>query len=277
MTGSVRAYCRDQVRRLDHDRYLTGLFAPADRRADLFALYAFNLEIAKTAEFVSEPMIGHIRLEWWREAIAEIYEGQPRAHAVIAALTLAIRERHLTRDHFERLIAARETDLDDWQPATLEELEDYARKTSVPLVSLALEILGQGDEAAQAVPVPVGMAWALTGLLRAVPFHARQKRIRLPRDIMSVHGVRPGPLLELRSSPELSAAVKQIAARAREHLAGLDHSPRAVQAALLPATLARGYLAILERAGYDPFDPRVQRPDPAAAWRLTWVRLRGRI
>ncbi len=277
MTGRASAYCRNQVRRLDHDRYLTGLFAPAGRRADIFALYAFNLEIAKTAELVSEPMIGRIRLEWWREAIAEIYEGQPRAHEVVAALSPSIRECHLTRDYFERLIAAREIDLDDWQPDTLEALEDYARETSVPLVSLALEILGQGGEAARAAAAPVGMAWALTGLVRAVPFHARQMRIRLPRDLMAAHGARPGALLELRSSPELRATVARIAARAWEHLAILDRPPKAAQAALLPATLARGYLAILERAGYDPFDARVQHPDPAAAWRLTWARLRRRI
>ena len=64
------SYCAQEVRRHDRARYLSSLFAPDERREDLFALYAFNLEVAKTAEVVSEPMLGQIRLQWWREAIA---------------------------------------------------------------------------------------------------------------------------------------------------------------------------------------------------------------
>ena len=74
MSSTRLSYCADQVRRQDRERYLTALFAPAGRREDLFALYAFNLEVAKTAEVVSEAMVGRIRLQWWREAIEEIEE-----------------------------------------------------------------------------------------------------------------------------------------------------------------------------------------------------------
>ena len=57
------------VRRHDRDRYQTALFAPADRREALFALYAFNYEIARVRESVTQPMLGQIRLQWWREVI----------------------------------------------------------------------------------------------------------------------------------------------------------------------------------------------------------------
>lgn len=278
---TAAGYCAEQVRRRDRDRYLTCLFAPAGRRDDLLALYAFNLEIAKTAEVVSEAMIGRIRLQWWREAIAEIHQGQPRAHEVVAALARAVRAHRLTRGHLERLIDAREADLDDWQPASLAEMEAYAGDTSAPLISLALEILGQGGAAAQAAAPSLGTAWAMTGLLRAVPFHARRKRIRLPRDLMAAEDARPDALLALRSSPELRAVVARVAARAGEHLAAAHRQcprpPGAAQPALLLATLARRYLAILARVGYDPFDARVQRADPLAAWRLAWARVRGRL
>ena len=36
------AYCADYLRETDRDRYLATLFAPADRREALFALYAFD-------------------------------------------------------------------------------------------------------------------------------------------------------------------------------------------------------------------------------------------
>src|SRR5438552_16844209 len=75
------------VRRHDHDRYLSALFAPEPARAGLFALYAFNVEVAKTREVVREPILGSIRLQWWRDALAEIYGGGPvRRHEVVEPL-----------------------------------------------------------------------------------------------------------------------------------------------------------------------------------------------
>lgn len=275
------SYCAREVRRYDHDRYLTCLFAPAARREALFALYAFNLEVAKTAEVVSEAMLGRIRLQWWREAIEEVYHGRPRRHEVITPLGEAVRRYGLTRAHFDRLIDGREFDLDGEAPETLERLEVYADATSASLVLLALETLGAADAHGEVAGRHVGLAWALTGLLRAVPFHARQRRIYLPRDLIEEAGLNLGELFELRPSPELNRIVERIAGRAREHLARAAGSRREAAAtalpALLPATLAARYLAILGKAGHDCFAVTVQAPAPANVWRLAWARLHGRF
>src|SRR5438132_6960426 len=138
------------VRRHDRDRFQTALFAPAARREALFALYAFNYEIARVRERVSEPTLGRIRLEWWREAIADAYGGGPvRRHQVVEPLTASIRQHDLTQEHFEPLIDAREHDLDDEAPTSLAALEHHAEATSARLVYLALEILGVRDLAAR--------------------------------------------------------------------------------------------------------------------------------
>src|SRR6516164_4607503 len=134
------------VRRHDRDRYQTVLFAPAARREALFALYAFNYEIARVRESVTQPMLGQIRLQWWRENIAAAFEDGPvRHHIVVEPLTAVIRQLALTREHFDRLIDARETDLEDAPPTSLAALEDYAAGTSARLVYLALEVLGMRD------------------------------------------------------------------------------------------------------------------------------------
>src|SRR5437764_2248110 len=90
------------VQRHDRDRYQTALFAPADRREALFALYAFNYEISRVREAVTQPMLGQIRLQWWREAVAAAYAGaRPRRHVVSEPLAAIIREFALSREHFE--------------------------------------------------------------------------------------------------------------------------------------------------------------------------------
>src|SRR5207302_2099716 len=112
------------VRRHDRDRYQTALFAPAERREALFALYAFNYEIARVREIVSEPMLGQIRLQWWREVIAAVFAGEPpRRHQVVLPLTDAIREFRLSRALLEELIDSRERDLDAAPPETMAALE----------------------------------------------------------------------------------------------------------------------------------------------------------
>ena len=269
------SYCAEQVRHHDHDRYLTCLFAPSARREHLFALYAFNLEVAKTAEVVSEPMLGRIRLQWWRDAIAGIYAGQAARHDIIAPLAHAVREAGLTRGRFDRLIDAREADLEPEPPESLVALEDYAEATSSALVLLALEILGARGGAVETAGRHAGLAWALTGLIRAVPFHARQKRLYLPRDLVVQEGLKVGDVFELRSSAALCRVAEGLAVRAKAHLraarAVRRDVPKEARSALLLAGLAARELQVLHRWGFDPFHPRVQARRPGGIWRLAWA------
>jgi NADH dehydrogenase [ubiquinone] 1 alpha subcomplex assembly factor 6 len=249
------------VRRHDRDRFQTVLFAPAARREALFALYAFNYEIARVRETVTQPMLGQIRLQWWRENIAAAFEcGAIRRHPVVEALAAVIGEFRLTRDHFDRLIDAREIDLADEPPAGLAALEDYAEATSARLVYLALEVLGVHDAAADEAGLHVGIAYSLAGLLRAVSFRARPI---IPPDIPTRTGV-----------AELAEAALRHLEAARVHR---DQIPRSALPALLPAVVARRSLARLKRAGYDPFDRDLLTPDPLQSWRLAAAALFNRF
>ena len=274
-------YCAGQVRAHDRDRYLTALLAPAGRREALFALYAFNLEIGRTREMVSEPMVGQIRLQWWREAIDGIYAGTARAHEVVRPLAAAVERYDLTRAYFETLIDAREFDLGDEPPATEEVLQDYAGDTSSTLMHLALEILGQraGGPAHDAAKY-IGVAWGLTGLLRAVVFHAREKRQYLPDDLMREAGADPADLFKLRGGPALATVAEDVADAARLALFGgreFRHDiPRAAIPALLPGTLADMYLRRMARLGHDLFAQPIVIGQPARQFRLLRMTLLGR-
>src|SRR5215218_215635 len=119
------------VRRHDRDRYQTALFAPAERREALFAISAFNYEVARVRETVTQPMLGQIRLQWWREVIEAAYSGGPaRRQEVVQPLVAAIAEFGLSRGFFDRIIDTRERDLADTPPADLTALIDYAEGTS---------------------------------------------------------------------------------------------------------------------------------------------------
>ena len=227
-------------------------------------------------------MLGRIRLQWWRENIAAAYENTPVRHNdIVEALTVSIRERRLTRVHFDRLIDAREADFDEDPPASLAALEAYAEGTSSQLVYLALEALGASDQAAREAGHHIGIAYALAGLLRALPFLIAAGRPIIPADIAARAGLDLDDHRVRRSSKALCAAVTEIAAAAEGHLRAAREPRRAVARAalpaLLPAVVAGLSLTRLKRAGHDPFDPALIHRDPLQSWRLAAAALRHRF
>ena len=68
---AAHAYVLGEVRAADRDRFLAALFAPEPQRRGLLALLAFDHELSRTRNVTREPMLARIRLEWWREAVAE--------------------------------------------------------------------------------------------------------------------------------------------------------------------------------------------------------------
>lgn len=273
-----RAYCAAQVRALDSDRYVTALFAPAPRRADLMALYAFNLELARSREAVSEPALGSVRLQWWRDAIDECYEGRPRRHQVVQPLALAIERHGLSRHLFDRIIDGRETDFDPMPWERTEDLVAYADATAGTLGRLVLEILGVRDLAQENAAAAVGTAWALTGTIRGLRHLLLTGRHPLPRNLTQKHGLKSAALYSLRRSDELCGVAEEIASIARNYLDTRSAKTRGkAMPAILPAVLARAYLKRLADTGYDPFDERNLQPLPYRAWRLMIPALTGRL
>ena len=153
---------------VDPDRIRAAQLASSEDRRALTILYAFHAELAKVPELVSEPMLGAIRYQWWRDAIAEIYEGEVRRHEVATPLATLVRERGLARFWLDRLIDARERDLDPRPFADVQAARDYARATSGTLMRIAVAVLGGEDTDHIA---GAGQAWGLTGLARSYRFY----------------------------------------------------------------------------------------------------------
>ncbi len=280
MSHDPKTYCLEQARRFDRERYLCALLAPEPAISRLFVLYAFNLEVARVRETVSESLIGQMRLQWWRETIGDFASGKIRAHPVAEALAVTLAETPIRPALIERILTAREFDLDDAAPPTLAALEDYAEGTSGALQQAALDLLQAATPAADEAARHVGIAWSLIGLLRALPFHAQRRRSLLPADLVSAAGVSTDLLFEGRHGPELREVVVMLAERARRHLASAREYrrevPRAALPALLPAILAEAHLRSLQKAGFDPFAASLQQPLPFDALRLTIAAWRGR-
>ena len=265
-----------ELRRVDRDRFLCALAAPASLRADLATLYAFNAELAGIADKVSEPMLGLSRLQWWREALNDIAAGRRHRHSLVGELADVIVRRRLSAADLAGLIDVRERDVERWQPATADELEAYAAATAGRLAELALDICTMDADAAwRQAARQAGTAYGLVGIARATPYFARQGRVLLP----VAAGLDRDRLLALAPGPDVIPAIRNLAERAAELLAAarLARLPRSSVAALFPGRLAAAQLEQLRRHGYDPFAAGLAAPSGLNIWRLLAARWMGRI
>ena len=274
--SAVPGFSEMLVRKQDYDRYIAALFAPEAVRPDLVALYAFNYEVAKTAETVRNPVAGQIRLQWWRERVEEIYSGKPARTEIVTALANAVARHGLERSLFEDLIDARECDLDPAPFADLPRLEAYADTTSGNLMRLAARVLGAGetlDENAR----EAGIAYAMTGMLRALPFHAPRGHIAQPADEMARAGVAPDQILRGRMSPNIAALIARMSDIARAHYQRVTRPERRYLPAILPAALVPAFIRVLNRPDFDLFSDSTEMPGYRRQWIMLRAVMRGRI
>lgn len=176
------AACAALVERGDPDRFRAVMAAPVEARAQLFPLYAFNLEVARAPWVTQEPLIAEMRLQWWREVVENAASGVARAHEVAGPLHELIRDFGLPVEVLDRLIAARRWDIARGPHEGAEGLADYLEDTGAGLMWLAARALGAPD-AAEAAVRAYGWASSAAMYIRAVPELAARGRQPLQASI----------------------------------------------------------------------------------------------
>ncbi|MFN3827914.1 MAG: squalene/phytoene synthase family protein [Micavibrio sp.] len=166
----------------DPDRFFLTLMEASAYREALWTIIAFYHEIAKTREIVSDPSLGYMRLQWWRESLEKIYAGHvTQGHEILVPLAEVIHRYDLPMALFEAVLSSRDHDLDQGTIKTLDEMCQYATDTVAPLNNLVLKILGQRDNGIN----QISCAYGMTGLLRAIPVYAAKGIFMMPSDLIS--------------------------------------------------------------------------------------------
>jgi len=254
------AYCHAEIRKSDSDRFHTALFAREPARSSLLALYAFNLELSHAVTLTREPMLGEIRLQWWREVFDEIYAGHGREHPVVHAVMDTIIKFELPRTFFDAMIDARSFDLEDRTLATRADLRGYLRGMSGSLFALAARcLLPAQDGSLDAAARSAGEAYGGAGLLRAIAFHARRRKLFIPDDLAAETGLEAEEVFAGRMSEPLRGAilhlvgdVAQALGKARKDFK--DARQPSTLPAFLPLVLVNADLSRVYEAR-DPFAP----------------------
>ncbi|TFL17053.1 squalene/phytoene synthase family protein [Jannaschia formosa] len=236
------AACAGLLQRGDPDRFRAAMAVPLPLRRSLLPLYAFNLEVARAPWVTQEPLIAEMRLQWWRDALAEIAEGGTvRRHEVVTPLAAAL-DAEAARA-LDGLIEARRADIEKEAPAGREALLAYLDATAGVLLWQAGRLAGSDAEPGLRA---AGRAQGAASFLGAVPELVTKGHHPLP------HG---DPAEEMRALAEAG-----LEALGEARAAGFDRAARPVLAVL--AGVRRRLRAVIR----DPHAAVAAPPQPAP-WR----------
>jgi phytoene/squalene synthetase len=256
--------CAELVRSYDKDRWLAATLAPDATRGGLLVLTAFNLEIARINELASAPMVGRIRLQWWREALAEAGAGRVRDHPVLRAIIPLLEAGYLSAADLEDFLDAREADFEETGPKDTAAFTAYCRGTGGrgtggAICRMTVKVLGVTGAETMAAAEAVGTAHAMVGQLRNTAWCAGRERVVLPLDVLAKHKVAVDDLLAGTPGDGLAAAAREVAERAVELLAEARAKrasvPRTGLPALVLARIDECRLRRLAAMGFDLFSP----------------------
>ncbi|OJU24158.1 MAG: phytoene synthase [Nitrobacter sp. 62-13] len=268
--SSSAAFCTELVRNHDFENYASTLFAPLRCRRALLALYAFNVEIAKVREQITQPLPGEIRLQWWADMLAGAGHGGVEGNPVAAELLLAVRDHGLPVERLSRLIEAHQFDLYNDPMPHMMALEQYLCDTSCALFSLAARVVGHETDAMDHLAHHAGLAHGIAQVIARLGFDASRRQSFVPLQLLEQHGVDPEKMFAGQDTPALRAALRALAEDARSHLknamAMLPDVPPDSRTVYLSLAMVRRALNAQARADNDPFMPR-----PASRLRILWT------
>lgn len=250
----------ETLQQLDYERYLACLFAgPRDRDA-LFGLHSLNAELGRVRESVSEPMLGEIRLTWWREAIEGFKQGQVRKHPVIETIAMAVADDRLDADALIDMVNARIADLYEDAPADKAALKDYAQRTGGTVMQQAAAVAAAETQSAAARSI--GAAMTQGGVVRSIAFHASMRRLHLPGEALDAMGLTAEDVFQGNFTPAIADLAKSLGHDALALLTqGLKQRwAKRTRKALVPAVFALEDLRAASKSNFDPQAAQASAP-----------------
>jgi 15-cis-phytoene synthase len=254
------AFCADLVRSHDFPRYATTLLLPGVHRRPMLALYAFNVEISRIRDQVSQPLPGQMRLQWWTDLLAGHDHGGIEGNPVASELLWTIRTWRLPVERLAQLIIEHEFDLYNDPMPSLSALEGYANDTASTLFACCARILVRPTDTIDHVARHAGLAYGMIDVLNKLPQDTARKQLFLPAQFLKQHGSSVEEVYAGKQTPQNRAAVDQLVGEAAKQLKTamtlLAEVPADARPAFLPLALVRRDIRRMERRDYDPFAVR---------------------
>ncbi len=269
---SIANISRAAAKAGEPDRYLAALLAPSGQRGDLIALAAFLSEIGRIGQDVSDPMLGEIRLQWWRDALLS-KDTQATGSPVADAFAAGITKRNLPAELIDDVLDAHAHRLYTDPPTDDAALLLALQLSEGSAFKLAAHILGADVDAHSPAIDAAAQAYGLARLGLRLPYELAQGRCPLPQSWIGPEN----PAENQAWRP----AIARLCDKARGQYAVVRGAfaslPWQLKVTMLPVALVEPYLRALEREGHDPARDIAEVAPLARTTRIGWAHVRGRL
>jgi len=273
-------YCLELVKKSDYENYLAILLLPPNIQRAAFGLRAFNIELAQIQEVTSQKQIAQMRLQFWKDAIDQIFQGQPPHKPAAMEIAGACKYFNLSKQWIDRVVKARASQLTKTSYTSVQDAEDFAEQINASLYYLLLECLNVKSVHTDHVASHLGKAQGLVTLVRSVPFHASQRSVMLPLDLLAKHKVSQEDIIRGKESQSVKDVIFDIASVAHQHLEKArslkDSIPKNVYPLFLNASVCDFYLKTLQKVDFNVFDPKLQKRNSLLPITMYFNRFRNR-
>jgi len=209
-------YCRDKAAKSGSNFYYSFLSLPDDRRDAITALYAFCREVDDIVDSQGETHIKQIKLDWWRNEIANLFAGNPQ-HPITRALASYIQQYNLAQEYFLEILDGMEMDLHETRYQNFKELSLYCHRVAGVVGILSAEIFGYQDRQTLKYAHNLGLAFQLTNIIRDVYEDMRHHRLYLPQEELAQFGVSETDILQRRHTEAFDRLMQFQIERAMEY------------------------------------------------------------
>lgn len=272
-------YCLRQAAPPGSSVYYALRQAPLARQPLLAALFALRRELEETTKEMSDPAVGHTKLNWWRQEIAALAAGQP-THPITLALAAHDHSSTAPISMLMALVDGFEMNLERPRYRDFAALQQYLNRTGGLFCTLIARVSALPTTSVEPWAPLLGEALQLAQLVEELGHDARHGHIYIPVDELQRHHVPVADLLNRRYSPAFTALMQFQTSRARTALraaletipANLRRSQRTLRA---QAMLALALLDEIERDGYPLLHQRLALTPIRKfwiAWRTTRMR-----
>lgn len=285
-------HCMKLVKARDYSNYVGALLHPTTLQPEIFALLAFNVEVAVVRDQIkrNSGVTGIYRLQFWKDTVEAIYLNpnaplprQPVATALASYVKL--KDAKLLID----LITSRQHTLGDRPYTALSDICDYGRNTTGALLKLIMNVLlrkfycadtaRKDDECLMKcyeAAENMGAAVGIVTILRSVAPLLSRGILLLPVDLMTTYNVKVGR--KSLFDGEITFLLRDMANEAKVRLLNSrklkDVIPKELRMPLMASgTTVDFVLSVLEESKYNLLDARLQRNPELLAWRLWWKKM----
>ena len=272
---------RDLARQYEPERYLTATLASEPERSALIALAAYASDLSRIVATATQPMLGEIRLQWWRDSFEAMDKGAVIGSPIADALGRAIKTYNLPVPMLIAMSEARAFDLYDDPMPDQSSLDGYFSKTEAIPFELALRVLGVTSGDAVRLSQPAGRVYGMTRLLAQLPAHLAKGRMPLPLNLLPKGNWTPVTLLEDQGRVAFQSLITGAVQDIEVALASLRPQIRALsphqRVALLPLACVAPYLRAIEARKRNPVRDIADLAPLARVWRIGLAHMLGRL